>query len=91
MLKTKLASVRDFDSFRGAFLPMKPTADHQVEHEPEIVLQTNGDAFANPPQLQHLLTLCLVIGGWAVRKSEGPVICTRSRVRPRIRFSSASM
>jgi hypothetical protein len=30
---------------------MKPTGDHQMKYQPQIVVETDGDAFANAPQL----------------------------------------
>jgi hypothetical protein len=32
---------------------MQPTGNHQMQHQPEIILHSNRDALANPPQSLH--------------------------------------
>jgi hypothetical protein len=36
---------------------MQAPGDHQVQHQPELVLEADGDALAEPPQLVDLLAL----------------------------------
>ena len=36
---------------------MKAAGDHQVEHEPEIVVEADGDAFADAAQAGHFAAL----------------------------------
>src|SRR5579863_9626543 len=38
---------RDFDAARA---PVEPSSDHQMQHQPQIVVQPNGDAFADTSQ-----------------------------------------
>ena len=33
--------------------PMQTAGNHQVQHEPQVVVEANGDPFAQPAQLAH--------------------------------------
>src|SRR6185437_6340039 len=33
--------------------PVQPAGNNQVQHQPEIVIDSDGDALANAPQLAH--------------------------------------
>ena len=37
--------------------PVQPPRDHQVQYQPEIVLQADGDALAHTPQFPHRFPL----------------------------------
>ena len=38
---------------RSGLPPMQPAGDHQVQHEPKIAVEADGDALADAPQFTH--------------------------------------
>ena len=57
---------------------MKAAGDHQVEHEPEVVVEADGDAFADAAQSGDCAALRLrVSGGTTVRRRNGLAMRTR--------------
>lgn len=36
---------------------MQPSGDHEVQHQPEIIVETNCNALADTPQFAHHVTL----------------------------------
>ena len=63
---------------RGA--PVQPPGDHQVQHQPQIIVEADGDALADPAQLRDLTALRPESGGAAVRSKKGLLRRTRFRV-----------
>ncbi len=60
-------------------LPVEPSGDHQVNDEPEIVLEADGDALADAPQRERPLFSAAGRDGSAVRNRKG--CATRTRYR----------
>src|SRR2546422_9152397 len=48
--------------------PVQPAGNHQVKHQPKIVLYSNCDALANSPHFAH--RTALDTGNWRVRGSK---------------------
>lgn len=53
--------------------PVQPARDHQVQHQPEIVIEAEGDALADPPQLPD--DLALSIGDWRLSRPHQERAC----------------
>ena len=41
-------------SFAPGALPVQPAGDHQVQHQPQVAVQPDRDALAQPPQRNNL-------------------------------------
>jgi hypothetical protein len=52
---------------------VKASGNHQVQHHPEIVIESEGDALSDAPQLSHGLVFNLCYGwlGCAEQKGAG--------------------
>src|SRR4051794_26019759 len=56
---------------RGAWRPpVEAARDHQVKHEPEIALDSDGDAFADTAQFAHDAAFCIRDGRLRRAKEE---------------------
>jgi hypothetical protein len=40
--------------------PSKPAGNHQVNHEPQVAVQSDGNPLAEPPQLGHATTVAVL-------------------------------
>ena len=60
-LREQEAAVRKIESGKtarprhldAAGAPMQASRDHEVQHQPKVVIQANSDTFADPPELAH--------------------------------------
>ena len=68
---------------------MQAPGDHQVNDDPQIIVQPDGDAFADPPELANHPSLRLGDGRLRGAKNKGARDPNFSSVRPTIRSSSA--
>ena len=71
---------------------MQSSGDHQVQHEPEVALEADRDALADPRRSSRTAQPSTAAsGGSTVRKSETLATRTRFKGRPTMRGSSALM
>ena len=42
---------------RPRLLPLEPAGDHQVQHKPQVIFETERDAFSQPSNFPHLITI----------------------------------
>ena len=75
----------------GFLAPVQASGDHQVQHQPDVVIEADRDAFADAPERSNLVPHARVTGGSMVRSRKGPAIWACVSVWPEIRCSSASM
>src|SRR5208283_3917861 len=56
--KVKRSQSARWGYFAASFFPMQASRDHEVQHEPNVVLEADGDALAKTPKFPYPLSLC---------------------------------